>query len=250
MTSPRQATGGRRDGGSTAPGHGPGAWHCRADHQVAVRATAGRPNTESHLPTMWPQVALRQIEDAIFNLTWTGVSTIGSSGVFRVLAGELRAAAKRMPVVTLTGPRQSGKTSSPARHFQPRVCVAGRSGRAFAGRDGSARVSVPLHARVGHPRRGATLARPAVVPARNGRCRRTPRPVRPDRLAESVAHARGFSDAGRANRTSALAAAFAFRAARPAAACSCRSPSCAQGRLSVPAAHCGDDLGRFLSTHP
>lgn len=28
----------------------------------------------------------------------------------RVLAGELRAAAKRMPVVTLTGPRQSGKT--------------------------------------------------------------------------------------------------------------------------------------------
>ena len=43
---PRQATGGRRDGGSTAPGHGPGAWHCRADHQVAVRATAGRPNTD------------------------------------------------------------------------------------------------------------------------------------------------------------------------------------------------------------
>lgn len=28
----------------------------------------------------------------------------------RALAGELRAAARRMPVVTLTGPRQSGKT--------------------------------------------------------------------------------------------------------------------------------------------
>ena len=27
----------------TAPGHGPRAWRCREDHQVAVRATAGRP---------------------------------------------------------------------------------------------------------------------------------------------------------------------------------------------------------------
>ncbi len=35
----------------TAPGHGPGAWHFRADYQVAVRATAGRCGRPQVAPT-------------------------------------------------------------------------------------------------------------------------------------------------------------------------------------------------------
>jgi len=46
--SPSRAAHGMR-GCRTAPGHGPGAWHFRADYQVAVRATAGRTYRTRHL---------------------------------------------------------------------------------------------------------------------------------------------------------------------------------------------------------
>jgi len=46
-------------GGPTAPGHGPSAWRCRADHQVSARAIAGRPYRLAPSPMTCgrPQVA-------------------------------------------------------------------------------------------------------------------------------------------------------------------------------------------------
>jgi len=44
----------------TAPGHGPGAWPCRADHQVAVRATAGRPCPKLGRTTFFQDAGNRQ----------------------------------------------------------------------------------------------------------------------------------------------------------------------------------------------
>ena len=139
----------------------------------------------------------------------------------RHLTGALRAAAAANPVVTLTGPRQSGKTTLvraafPAHRYlsleAPDERARRPAGRAGCG-EGAGSDS----------RRDPAGARAAVLhPGARRRARRT-RPLHPDRLAEPAADGVGLPDAGGADGALASPSVVAGGAPRTPAARSAES---------------------------